>query len=88
MIERLLGITGHLCTALMAGGVVALAVRPGSRWAAALVYAGLLVLMLTPVTRVLVACARYLRAGDRASALLTIGILVVIALSGWAAWER
>jgi uncharacterized membrane protein len=52
------------------------------------VYAALLVLMLTPVTRVIVACTSYLRAGDRVSALLTAGILVVIAVSGWAAWNR
>ena len=44
--------------------------------------------MLTPVTRVVVACIRYVRADDRLSALLTLGILGVLALSGWAAWRR
>jgi uncharacterized membrane protein len=52
------------------------------------VYAALLVLMLTPVTRVIVACTGYVRTGDRVSALLTAGILIVIAVSGWAAWSR
>ena len=88
MIERLFVITGHLSTALMAIGVAALWLYPGSWWAAAVVYLGLVVLMLTPVTRVAVACIRYVRADDRLSALLTLGILGVLALSGWAAWRR
>jgi Protein of unknown function (DUF1634) len=88
MIERVLAMSGHLSTALMAYGVAALWLHPESWWAAAVVYVGLVVLMLTPVTRVVVACGRYLRAGDRSSAVLTAGILVVIALSGWAAWQK
>jgi hypothetical protein len=84
--ERIFAASGYLSTALMAYGVAALWLHPESWWAAAVVYLGLVVLMLTPVTRVLVACVRYLRAGDMGSALLTLGILVVIALSGWAAW--
>lgn len=88
MIERLLAGTGHVSTLLMAYGVLALWLHPESSTARNAVYAGLVVLMLTPVTRVIVACVRYLRAGDRGSALLTVGILVVIALSGWAAWAK
>jgi uncharacterized membrane protein len=86
MIERFFAVSGHLSVALMGIGVAALWRAPTSRWAAAVVYAALLVLMLTPVTRVVVACIRYLRAGEIGSALLTIGILLVIAISGWAAW--
>lgn len=86
MIERFFSVSGHLSAALMAIGLAALWLSPASRWAAVVVYAGLLVLMLTPVTRVVVACIRYLRAGELGSALLTIGILLVIAISGWAAW--
>ena len=88
MIERLFSTSGHVSTALMAYGVAALWLHPDSRWAAAVVYAALLLLMLTPITRVVVACTRYVRAGDGLSALLTIGILVVIGLSAWAAWYR
>jgi uncharacterized membrane protein len=84
----LFAMSGHLSTALMAYGVAALWLHPDSWWAAAVVYVGLVVLMLTPVTRVVVACIRYLRAGELGSALLTIGILLVIALSGWAAWQK
>jgi uncharacterized membrane protein len=88
MIERVFVSSGYLSTALMAYGVAALWLHPDSLWAAAVVYLALVVLMLTPVTRVVVACSRYVRAGDRLSAMLTAGILVVIALSGWAAWTR
>ena len=55
MIERLFAMSGHLSTALMAYGVAALWLHPDSWWAAAVVYVGLVVLMLTPVTRVVVA---------------------------------
>ena len=88
MIERLFAITGHVSTALMGAGVAALWLYPDSRRGATIVYVGLVVLMLTPVTRVIVACVRYVRTGDRLSALLTFGILGVLALSGWAAWSR
>jgi multisubunit Na+/H+ antiporter MnhG subunit len=88
MIERGFAMTGYLSTALMVYGVAGLWLHPDSRWAAAVVYIGLLVLMLTPVSRVVVAGARYLRAGDRGSALLTLGILAVLALSAWVAWAR
>lgn len=85
MIDRLLVLGGYLSTALMIYGLGALAWSPHAYWSTAPVYAGLLILMLTPVTRVVVACARYLRAGDRLSAALTAGILVVIAISAWTA---
>ena len=88
MIDRLFTVSGHVSTALMACGVAALWLHPDSRGAVMVVHAALLMLMLTPVTRVIVACARYLRAGDWLSALLTIGILAVIGLSGWLAWLR
>lgn len=85
MIERLFRWTGHACTTLMAYGLVASWIAPSAWWATWPVYGGLLLLMLTPVTRVVVACARYVRAGDRRSALLTAAILVMIGLSGWLA---
>ncbi len=85
MIDRLFVVLGHLCTALLAGGLVASWVVPDARWTMWPVYAGLVLLMLTPVTRVVVACARYVRAGDRRSAALTVAILVILAISGWVA---
>ena len=88
MIDRLFAASGHLSTALMAYGVAALWVHPESWWAAAVVYLALVVLMLTPVTRVIVSCAQYVREGDRLSTLLTAGILMVIAVSGWVAWVK
>lgn len=88
MIERAFTLSGYASTALMAYGVAALWLHPESWWAAAVVYAAMVVLMLTPVTRVMVSCAHYLREGDRRSALLTAAILVVIAASGWIGWTR
>jgi hypothetical protein len=88
MIERAFSVSGYVSTALMAYGVAALWLHPESWWAAAVVYVAMVMLMLTPVTRVIVACARYLRAGDHRSALLTAGILLVIVVSGWVGWTR
>jgi hypothetical protein len=88
VIERVIAMSGHLSTALMAYGVAALWLHPDSGSAAAVVYLGLIVLMLTPVTRVIVACTGYIRSGDTGSALLTLGILLVLSVSGWAAWNR
>lgn len=88
MIERAFTWSGYLSTALMAYGVAALWLHPESWWAAAVVYLALVVLMLTPVTRVIVACAGYVREGDRSAALMTAGILLVIAVSGWVGWAR
>lgn len=88
MIERAFTASGYLSTALMAYGVAALWLHPDSRWATAVVYLAMVILMLTPVTRVIASCVRYLRAGDRQSALLTAGILLVIAISGWVGWRR
>jgi uncharacterized membrane protein len=84
MIERLLLVNGYLSTALLAYGLLALWWAPDAYWSVAL-HAGLLMLVLTPVTRVLVASGRYLRAGDWFSAALTAGILAILALSAWAA---
>ncbi|MGE0461900.1 MAG: DUF1634 domain-containing protein [Vicinamibacterales bacterium] len=85
MIDRLFEWNGRVSTALMAVGLVTIGMWPDAPWAAWPVYVGLLMLILTPVSRVVVATARYVRAGDRLSTLLTAAILVVIALSAWAA---
>lgn len=85
MIERLFQWNGLVSTVLLAVGLVTIGARPDASWATWPVYLGLLLLMLTPVSRVMVATARYVRAGERLSSALTIAILIVIALSGWAA---
>jgi uncharacterized membrane protein len=85
MTERVLVLSGYLSIALMICGLGALAWSPHAYWSTAPVYAGLLILMLTPVTRVIIACLRYLRDGDHVAAALTAGILAVIAVSAWTA---
>lgn len=88
MIERLFAWTGYLYTVLMAYGVAALWLHPDSLWGTRAIYAGLVLLILTPVSRVVVSCARYVRAGDRSSAWLTLGILAVILISAMTAWSK
>jgi hypothetical protein len=88
MIERGFVLAGYVSTALMAYGVAALWLHPDSGWATGVVYIGLVVLMVTPVSRVAVAGVRFVGAGDFGSAMLTLGILAIIAFSGWAAWTR
>ncbi len=85
MIDRLFVWNGHLSTVLMIAGIISSWLWPAQPAAAAPLYVGLLLLMVTPVTRVVVACARYVAEGDRLSASLTAAILVVIALSAWIA---
>lgn len=85
MIERLFVWNGHLSTLLMIAGIVTSWLWPAQPAATVPLYAGLLLLMVTPVTRVVVACARYIAEGDRLSASLTAAILVVIAISAWVA---
>ncbi len=82
---RLFRITGLGTTLLLVAGLVASGLQPGREWPAQLIHAGLLMLMVTPITRVVVACVGYVREGDRLSALLTAAILVLVAAGGFLA---
>ncbi|MEZ5283762.1 MAG: hypothetical protein R2712_02905 [Vicinamibacterales bacterium] len=82
MMARLFVLNGWVSTVLLAAGLAA-SWRPGPAWSVPLLYAGLLLLILTPVTRVLVAGVRYLRAGQHGPASLAGAILAIIALSAW-----
>jgi uncharacterized membrane protein len=86
VIDRLFVLSGYLSTALMIYGVGALIWRPHAFWSTAPVYAGLLILMLTPPARVVIACAGYVASGDRVAALLTAAILLMIVVSAWTGW--
>jgi len=81
--ERALVASGYVSTALMVYGIGAHVWRPDAYWSTAPVYLGLVILMLTPLARVVIACARYVREGDRVSAALTGAILLMIAASAW-----
>jgi hypothetical protein len=88
MTERFFAWSGHISSVLLAAGVALMWWRPDDVWGAAAVHAGLVVLMLTPVSRVVVACVRFARVGDRGSVVLTLGILGVILISAVTAWSR
>lgn len=82
---RLFAFTGRATTVLLVAGLVTSGLQPGSAWPTPLIHVGLLMLMVTPITRVVVACVGYLRQGDRLSALLTAAILMLVAAGGYLA---
>jgi len=82
---RLFAFTGRATTGLLVAGLVTSGLLPGSAWPTQLIHVGLLMLMVTPITRVVVACVGYLREGDRLSALLTAAILMLVAAGGYLA---
>lgn len=88
--ERVLGRTLRLgivvSTALLATGLLLAMTWPGTL-ANGLLHAGLLVLMGTPMTRVLLSCAEYVRQRDWFFATSAFGVLVVLAVTIWHAWR-
>jgi uncharacterized membrane protein len=84
-VTRLFALTGLATTLLLAAGLVASGLLPGQEWPVQIIHVGLLMLMVTPITRVVVACVGYVREGDRLSALLTAAILVLVAAGGYLA---
>lgn len=89
-VERLLGRTLAVgvfsSTALLALGLTLSLMMPG-RPADLLLDAGLLLLMATPMTRVLISCIEYVRERDWFFAVNAFGVLVVLAVTVWTAWR-
>ena len=84
VLGRLLGIGIGLSTALLGLGLVLTIFMPGEA-AAYLLNAGLLVLMGTPATRVVLACGEFVRTREWFFALASIGVLCVLAMTVWVA---
>lgn len=84
VIGRLVGVGVGLSTALLALGLLLTFVAPGAA-AAALLDSGMLVLMATPATRVLLACAEFTRTREWFFALASLGVLGVLAITVWIA---
>ncbi|MBA2354278.1 MAG: DUF1634 domain-containing protein [Acidobacteria bacterium] len=86
--ERLLGHTLGLgvavSTALLAVGLLWSLVAPDPI-ADALLNVGLLVLMATPVARVVLSCAEYVRRRDWFFAASSLGVLAVLGATVWIA---
>lgn len=89
--EHLLGRTLHagivVSTSLLALGLL-LAIGAPGRAADLLLQAGLLVLMGTPMARVVLSCVEYLRQRDWFFAANAFGVLVVLAITIWQAVRR
>jgi uncharacterized membrane protein len=88
--ERLLGRTLRagvtVATGMLAAGLVLTLAAPGPA-ADLLLHGGLLVLMGTPMARVLISCAEYVRQRDWFFAVNAFGVLVVLAVTIWHAWR-
>jgi uncharacterized membrane protein len=90
LFERILGRllwTGvGLSTALLASGLVLRLLSPDAGMLASwLLNAGLIVLMATPATRVVLACAEFTRRREWFFALASLGVLGVLAVTVWMA---
>jgi uncharacterized membrane protein len=88
--ERVLGHTLGIgvasATALLAAGLLLSLLHP-SGLSAVLLQAGLLVLMGTPIARVLLSCVEYVRQRDWFFAANAFGVLVVLGITIWQAWR-
>jgi uncharacterized membrane protein len=76
---RLLVVGVTLSASCLAVGVVLWLVTPGSRGAARLLQAGLFILMATPILRVVVSIAEYIRMRDWFFVVTTLAVLAVLA---------
>ena len=88
--EALLGRTLRagvtVSTGMLAAGLVLTLASPGAL-ADLLLHGGLVVLMATPMARVLISCAEYVRQRDWFFAINAFGVLVVLAATIWHAWR-
>lgn len=84
LIGRLLGLGVAVSTGLLALGLLLTFIAPGDA-AAALLNWGMLVLMATPATRVVLACAEFTRSREWFFALASLGVLAVLAMTVWIA---
>ena len=86
LLGRTLAVGVFTSTALLALGLLLSLVSPGPP-ADVLLNAGLLLLMATPMARVLISCAEYVRQRDWFFAVNAFGVLVVLAVTIWHAWR-
>jgi len=87
LLGRTLGIGVAISTALLALGLV-LQLSVGGPVASMLLQAGLLVLMGTPMARVLLSCLEYIRQRDWFFAVSGLAVLVVLGITVWQATRQ
>lgn len=85
MIGRVLGTGVAISTALLAAGLLLALAAPG-RASAWLLQAGLVLLMVTPATRVVLACVEFTRTREWAFAIVSLGVLAVLGAAMWVAF--
>jgi hypothetical protein len=80
--DRLLSLTLKLgaYTAFALVGI-GLLLQPMTNWGAKVVWAGLIVLLATPVLRIIVAFIQFLRERDLKYAFVSFGVLVIVVLA-------
>ena len=80
--DRVLSLTlkfgAYTAFALIVAGLMLQLVVP---WGAKMAAAGLLVLLATPVLRIIVACLQFLREHDFKYALVSFGVLAIVVLA-------
>lgn len=87
LVGRTLAIGVTLSTALLCAGLAWSLMAPG-HMGDVLLDAGLLLLMATPVARVLLSCVEYIRQRDWFFAASSLGVLAVLAATVWIAVRR
>jgi len=87
ILGRTLGVGVAFATALLAIGLTLALASPG-HVADVLLQAGLVVLMATPMARVLITCVEYIRERDWFFAINALGVLAVLGITIWHAWRR
>jgi uncharacterized membrane protein len=87
LLGRTLGIGVAISTVLLALGLV-LQLSVGGPVASMLLQAGLLVLMGTPMARVLLSCLEYIRQRDWFFAVSGLAVLVVLGITVWQATRQ
>lgn len=87
LLGRTLGVGVFTSTALLSLGLLLSLVTPGVS-AELLLNGGLLLLMATPMARVLLSCVEYIRERDWFFAINAFGVLVVLGITIWQAWRQ
>ncbi|HEX4606150.1 MAG TPA: DUF1634 domain-containing protein [Candidatus Angelobacter sp.] len=78
VLSHTLKLGAYAALALIVGGLMLQSVAP---WGAKVTAGGLLVLLATPVLRIVVACIQFLRERDLKYALVSFGVLAIVLLA-------
>ena len=84
-VDRILAFTlkagAYTAFALVLAGLMLQWAAPSSPWGGKIATAGLLVLLATPMLRIVVACVQFFRERDLKYALVSLGVLSIVVLA-------